>query len=128
MKKLIVADDEAMVVRIMKLSLERAGYRVATARNGQEAFDLIESFQPDAIVSDIEMPVMTGQELAMKIRNECPEMGFPIFIVTSITAVEHRAWSSNLNNVFFLEKPVSMRSLLQQLEETLASNTGVVST
>lgn len=121
MKKLIVADDEAMVIRLMKLSLEQAGYQVETARNGKLAFDLIEDFQPDAIVTDIEMPVMTGQELAMKIRGECPQLTFPIFVVTSITAIEHRTWSRNLENVYFLEKPVSIRTLLQKLENALSS-------
>lgn len=122
MKRILIADDEAYVARVLKLSLERAGYQVEWASNGKLALERVHANPPDVLITDIQMPVMTGQELCARIQEELPQRQFLIFVVTSRTEVEHREWSARISNLMFLEKPISMRTLLAKLEEYFSSH------
>ena len=117
MKRILIADDEAHVARVLRLSLERAGYQVDWASNGQLALERVHANPPDVLITDIQMPLMTGKELCARIAAEIPERQLLIFVVTSRTEVEHRTWSAQINKMMFLEKPLSVRNLLAKLEE-----------
>ena len=117
MKRILIADDEPYVMRVLKLSLERAGYQVECVNNGKLALERLHADPPDVLITDIQMPIMTGKELCARIQAELPQREFLIFVVTSRTEVEHREWSSQLSNMMFLEKPISMRNLLAKLDE-----------
>ena len=105
MKKILIADDEPHVLRVMKMSLEKEDYEVEVCANGMEALALIEKQPPDILITDIQMPKMTGEELCRHIEEYMPERQFLIFVLTSRTEVEHREWSRNIDNLLFLEKP-----------------------
>lgn len=122
MKRILIADDEPHIARLLKLNLERAGYTVDVANNGRVAFERIQVCPPDVLVTDIQMPVMTGQELCTRIHEEMPEREFMIFVATSRTEIEHREWSSKIGNLTFLEKPISIRTLLARLDDYFESN------
>lgn len=115
--RVLLVDDEPMVLRVLSRALESAGYRVETHKNGQEALEAIRSGEPDAMVTDIEMPRMTGRELCEQLHCEIPERRFPVFVATSLTSLEHRDWSEAIPNLMFLEKPISARKLLKALAE-----------
>ena len=116
-KRILVADDEPHVLRVLAHSLQREGYAVQTVGNGADAYDLVMQAPPDVLITDISMPKMTGQMLCERIQEVMPDRQFLIFILTSRTEIEHREWSGALPNVQFLEKPVSTRKLLGQLRE-----------
>ena len=116
MKKIMLVDDEMHVLRILKMSLQKQGYDIVTYNNGQEALDALESVTPDVLVTDIQMPRMTGEELCNQIQKRYPDRQFLIFVLTSRTEVEHREWSAKIDNLKFLEKPVSMRNLISELD------------
>ena len=101
-------------------ALEKAGYQVTSARNGMEALEHLKTLTPDVLITDIEMPKMTGQQLCQAIHGQMPDRPFPMFVVTSLTAIEHRNWSQEIPNLFFLEKPVSIRRLTTKLDEYFA--------
>jgi CheY-like chemotaxis protein len=117
MKTVLIVDDEPVVRRVLTLALEQARYKVVSASNGEEALDLVRDSHPDVLITDIEMPRMSGEALCKKLNEEMPDRAFPIFVVTSVTAVEHREWSRDLPNVMFLEKPISARKLLARLRD-----------
>ncbi len=117
MKKILIADDEPFVIRLMKQSLEKAGYAVDSAANGKKAYEKLQQSLPDVLITDIQMPEMTGEELCKKIEAEMPERQFLIFVLTSRTEIEHREWSQAIANLKFLEKPVSVRNLIATLED-----------
>lgn len=117
MKKIMLVDDEMHVLRILKLSLEKQGYDIDTYNNGQDALNALQQQQPDVLITDIQMPRMTGEELCKQIRIEFPDRHFLIVVLTSRTEIEHREWSSSFDNLQFLEKPVSMRNLVIQLDD-----------
>jgi CheY-like chemotaxis protein len=122
MKRILIVDDEPHVIRIMRLALEKAGYSVEEAGNGQQALEKIRSNPPDLLISDIDMPRMNGRELCSRIMEEMPERKFGIFILTARAEDEHRYWSTAMGNLDFLEKPVSIRRLLGRLDQFFVSN------
>ena len=123
-KRILVADDELHMIRVIKLFLERAGYKVDTAANGQEALDSILLDPPDVLLIDINMPRMTGQQLCMELQQRLPERKFPIFVMTSMTERENRDWTEKIPNTALLEKPLSMRVLIADLARRFAPATG----
>jgi CheY-like chemotaxis protein len=117
MRKIIIADDEPHVVRVLQLSLEREGYAVEGFGNGAKALASIQSEHPDILITDIQMPVMTGEQLCQQIQQQIPDRKFLIFVLTSRTEIEHREWTREIENLSFLEKPVSIRNLVDKLDE-----------
>ncbi|MBI5441882.1 MAG: response regulator [Deltaproteobacteria bacterium] len=115
MKRVLVVDDEAHVIRVLQLSFERAGYRVDTARNGEEALRRICESEPDAMLADIQMPRMDGRELCRRIQEVLPSRGFPILVMTSSVEAEHREWVASMPGVEFVEKPLSVRKILERV-------------
>ena len=123
MSKILIADDEPHVLRVLKLSLEKEGYAVETCSNGKEALQRLEQSHPEILITDIQMPLMTGEELCKHINQHMPERKFLIFVLTSRTEIEHREWSRDIPNLLFLEKPVSIRNLLDKIEGYFAKTT-----
>jgi two-component system alkaline phosphatase synthesis response regulator PhoP len=121
MKRILVVDDEAHITLVLKLHLERAGYAVETANNGKAGFEAVMRQAPDAMISDIQMPLMTGRELCLAIVQALPERTFPILVMTSRTDREEREWTAAIPLLEFLEKPVSMRTVAARLEKYLGA-------
>ncbi|MDH5765777.1 MAG: response regulator [Gammaproteobacteria bacterium] len=117
MKRLLIADDEPHIIRVMKLALEKNGYEVKTAPNGQVAFELVMANQPDVLITDIQMPKMTGEELCKKINSEICDRKFMIFVLSSRAEIEHRDWVKDMENIAFIEKPASMIRLVSRIND-----------
>jgi len=123
MKKILIADDEPHVLRVLKLSLGKEGYAVDVCANGKEALTRLEQEHPDILITDIQMPHMTGEELCLHIQQHMPNRNFLIFVLTSRTEIEHREWTRDIPNLLFLEKPVSIRTLVEKLDGYFAGTT-----
>jgi CheY-like chemotaxis protein len=117
MKQILIADDEPHVIRVLKLTLEREGYGVSAVGNGEQALEHIRSAHPDVLITDIQMPRMTGRQLCQTIEAEWPDRRFTIIVMTSMTEREQREWVASMNNIQFLEKPLSPRRLVAFLHE-----------
>jgi CheY-like chemotaxis protein len=122
MKRILIVDDQATVIRVVKLGLEEAGYEVDTASNGSECLVKLCSAHPDFLVTDIDMPRMTGRELCQAIEEQFPDRTFPIVVLTSRTELEHRDWTRAIDNLTFMEKPVSVRRLLSHIGKSLSNS------
>lgn len=117
--KLYVVDDELVPQRVVRMALLRAGFDVVCFHNGLQALEAIRKEQPDALITDIEMPVMTGEGLCKALAEELPERSFPIFVVTGVTDLIHRSWSRQIHDLTFIEKPISVRLLVEKLNARL---------
>jgi CheY-like chemotaxis protein len=120
MMTILLVDDEPISLRVMRLSLENDGYQVTTAFDGQDALEKITANRPDILITDIDMPRMTGKDLCLHLQDTMPDRLFPIFVSTSLTALEHRDWSGRISNLFLLEKPISLRRLRAAIRELTA--------
>jgi DNA-binding response OmpR family regulator len=72
---------------------------------------------PDALITDIQMPLMNGRELCLAIDQALPTRTFPILVMTSRTDREEREWTAATRLLEFLEKPVSMREVVSRLRK-----------
>ena len=117
MKRILIVDDEPHIVRVMKMALEHASYIVDVAPNGVEALKKVKEVRPDILITDIAMPLMTGEELCKQIEIDIIDREFLIIVVISRTEIEYREWSREIQNLQFFEKPMSTRKLILLLEE-----------
>ena len=86
-KKVLVVDDDAKTVELVKLYLNRDGYRVLTAGDGNEALRLARENHPDLIVLDLMLPGISGLEVCRILREESD---VPIIMLTALTTDEDR--------------------------------------
>lgn len=114
-RTILIVDDEAHVIRVLRLMLERSGYNVISASDGNEALARMAEQRPDAMVSDIQMAGMGGRELCQTVRTRYPDELFLILVMTSMTAADEREWVRQLPRIDFLEKPLSPRQLVARL-------------
>ena len=119
MKRVLIVDDHAPVLRVLRLGLEEAGYEVDSALNGSECLVKLCDGHPDFLVTDIDMPRMNGKELCLAIEQQFPERKFPIVVLTSRTELEHRDWTREIENLSFMEKPVSIRRLISLIDRAM---------
>ena len=124
MKKILIADDEPHVSLILKQFLERAGYQVSTALNGEQALAKIDSDMPDIIITDVQMPKMNGIQLCEVIQQEKPQLQNLIIMMTSRTDSEIRTWAEAYPYIELMEKPLSMRHLTSRLKEYFEQKPG----
>ena len=117
---ILLVDDEPHVLRVLRLSLEREGYTVATANDGNEALSEMSARLPDVLITDIHMDGMSGRTLCPLARQMYPEDSFLILVMTSRTAADERVWVQQLQNIEFLEKPLSPKQLVARLSRHFA--------
>ena len=118
--KILIADDEPYVARVLKLVLQKAGYEVTCVDNGKKALDAYHIIHPDIVVTDVKMPYMTGRELVENIRESEGGNGIPVVVMTSTLESENRDWVSGIDKVSFLGKPVSPRDLVRVVNSYFA--------
>ena len=117
MNRVLIVDDEPHVIRVLNLALSRIGVKVDEAYNGSSALEYLQLQQPDAVITDIDMPRMDGRTLCHKISEMFPDRAFPIVIMTARAELEHRDWARSIPNLTFMEKPLSIRKLIKSLSE-----------
>jgi DNA-binding response OmpR family regulator len=87
-RKVAVIEDDYDLQFLYKLKLEREGYTVEIASNGEEGLELIKSFQPDIILLDLMMPVMGGTEMLTRARSEQWGSNMRVVVLTNISKDE----------------------------------------
>lgn len=120
--KILLVDDEPDILEILKYNLEKEGYEVATAGNGEKGLKKAQSFQPDLIVLDIMMPRMDGVEVCRQLRSN-PD--FKHTIITFLTAREEDySQIAALDNGGddYITKPIRPRVLISRIKALLRRN------
>ena len=117
---ILVAEDNPTNRKVLQKILERAGYRCSLAKNGEEALDLIEKKEFDAIVLDMNMPVMTGLEVARTYRiMHGPFARAPMIMFSANVTLDAKQSSLNAGVDEFLSKPIQIESFLKTLDRLI---------
>jgi two-component system alkaline phosphatase synthesis response regulator PhoP len=111
-RKILIADDDPFVLRVLKLKLENNGYEVLTAVNGMDAQEKFVTDKPSIVITDINMPRMNGQELCEMIQEHEGKNPFCIIVMTASLDNAIRMWADKIRHIHFLEKPISPRKIL----------------
>ncbi len=120
--RILVADDEAHIVQVLSVKLRNAGYEVITAVDGEEAFELACQNSPQLIITDFQMPYMTGLELCKALAAKPATSGIPVVILTARGYALEDADLAIGNIRKVLAKPFSPRNVLQLVEELIAGS------
>jgi len=118
-RKVLVVDDEVHIVHVVAIKLRNNGYEPITAGNGQEAYDLACRENPDIIIADYAMPVMTGLELLEKLRANETTRNIPFILLTARNFAIDDVNQQRLNVSMCITKPFSPKELLRNIEDIL---------
>lgn len=120
---ILVAEDERVMSDVIRFNLLRAGYDVTVARNGEEAWERLQQKSCHLLLTDFQMPRMTGVELCRKLRNEFPEWPLPAILLSARgLELNAAALQTELGFSAILFKPFSPRELVQIVAESLANS------
>jgi two-component system alkaline phosphatase synthesis response regulator PhoP len=117
--KVLVVDDEIHIVQVVAVKLRNNGFDVITCENGAQALELASNENPDIIVTDFQMPVMTGLELIENLRSRPATADIPVILLTARGFAIEDGQKENLKISACVSKPFSPRELLQSIEEVL---------
>jgi len=118
---ILVVDDIPDILDLLDTTLKFKGYRVNTARNGQEALDAIQNEQPALVVADILMPKMDGFSLVHRLRLNPVTREIPVvFLSATYVAPEDKEFAIAIGVTSFVEKPVDIETFLPIISDILS--------
>ncbi len=119
---ILIVDDSINVRRFLALTLEKAGYRVEQAKDGQDAVDKLSAGLPvQAVVCDIEMPRLDGYGVLARVKSNAALAHLPIAMLTSRSGDKHRKLAMSLGASAYFSKPYNEQVLLQTLRQIVES-------
>jgi DNA-binding NtrC family response regulator len=118
-KRILIADDELNMRRVLEAILKRAGYEVVTAANGSEAL-LRMSRDINMVITDLKMPVLDGMGLLRKLSNDYPDV--PVVMITAHGSVENAVEAVKLGAFDYLEKPFEQEQIHQIVAKAMRTH------
>jgi DNA-binding response OmpR family regulator len=116
MTRVLIVDDEPAIVRLVRDYLERAGFEVSTAANGEDALHLFAREHPDLVILDLSLPVIDGLDVARAIRRAGD---VPIIMLTARTEEADRVAGLELGADDYVTKPFSAREIVARVRAVL---------
>ncbi|MBL8102136.1 MAG: response regulator [Anaerolineales bacterium] len=117
--KVLIVDDEPFNIDVLEQALDGTEYQVVTASNGQEAWEKIQSEQPDLILLDLMMPVMDGFAVLAKVKENSMLRDIPIIIVSAENDSKSVVKGIKQGAEDYLTKPVDTAQFLKKVKEFL---------
>ena len=117
--KVLIADDEIHIIHVVAIKLRNNGYEVIAANNGAEAYDLACREHPDIVVTDYQMPFVTGIELIEKLRANEQTKNTPVILLTARSFAISEELQQSLDVEECLSKPFSPKELLKTIQDIL---------
>src|SRR5579859_7806050 len=118
--RILICDDEPHIALAVSMKFRNAGFEILTARNGQEAWEIILKTPPDALITDCTMPGMDGLELCRRIRNLPTLQDLPIFLLTARgLELDPFVVTNELRVTKLILKPFSPRDLFRDVQQSL---------
>lgn len=124
-KKVLVVDDEFHIVQVVAIKLRNNGYEVITADNGADAFRLACEQKPDIVITDYQMPQLSGLEMIEKMRSNADTARIPVIMLTARGFAIDDEQKLKLGISACLSKPFSPREVLGTVEEILKQSVQV---
>lgn len=121
--RILVCDDEPHIVHVVASKLRNAGFDVVTAADGEEALQIAQEVRPSLIVTDYQMPFLSGLELCTKLRADASLAEVPVIMLTARGFCLSESETANTNIKKVLPKPFSPREILRNVEELLHAGT-----
>ena len=120
-RTVMIVDDSVTVRKVTSRLMVRQGFAVATAKDGVDALNQLQTLRPDVVLLDIEMPKMDGFEVLRSVRRDQNLKDLPIIMITSRTGEKHKQRAMELGVNQYLGKPFQEAKLLATIEEVIES-------
>ena len=118
-KKILVVDDEKDIVDLVSYNLEREGFAVVRAFDGQAAWDKVRAEKPDLVVLDLMLPGMSGLEICKRIRGDAMTRNLPVIMLTARTDPVDIVLGLELGADDYVTKPFGVRELVARVRAVL---------
>jgi DNA-binding response OmpR family regulator len=122
-QQLLLVDADSRSVRVLEVSLKKAGYSVTTAKDGADALAKIELSTPDLVLSDTRLPKLDGYGLVRKLKERPEWASIPVVFLTSQKSIEDKIRGLELGVEDYLTKPIFVRELIARVNLLLARRT-----
>ena len=121
--RVLVVDDSISIRKYVQRFLDRSGYEVETATDGMNALEALAKEKYDAVITDLEMPVMHGYDLIAEMKRNPVFTGIPIIVLTSRAGEKHRQKAIDMGAQDYLVKPFEEQEMIEALKRLLAGVT-----
>lgn len=118
---ILLADDEAHITCVVSQKLRTAGFSVVVARDGEEAFELACRVRPVLVVTDLQMPRMSGLDLAIKLKETAGTSTVPVLMLTARGYIVDTESLGRTNIRHVMGKPFSAQNLLRKVTELVGA-------
>jgi CheY-like chemotaxis protein len=115
----LIVDDEPFNIEVLEQAMEESEYQVLTASNGKEAWEKIQSEEPDLILLDLMMPVMDGFQVLAKIKEDSMLRNIPVIIVSAENDSKSVVKGIKQGAEDYLTKPIDPAQFLKKVKEFL---------
>jgi two-component system, OmpR family, alkaline phosphatase synthesis response regulator PhoP len=119
-KRILLCDDEVHILRAAEFKLKKAGYEVETAGDGEEGWEAIQARKPDMLITDCQMPRLTGLGLLQRVREHAETAELPAIMLTAKGfELSHEELAEKWGVIAVVAKPFSPRELLERVNAIL---------
>jgi phosphate regulon transcriptional regulator PhoB len=118
-KKILVADDEKDIVELVAFNLEREGFAVSRAYDGQQAWERVNTEKPDLVILDLMMPELSGMEVCGRIRRQEKTAALPIIMLTAKSDPVDKILGLEIGADDYITKPFHVRELIARVRAVL---------
>ena len=123
-KKILMVDDDPMIVALMVKTLEGLGYEVLKGTNGLEALAIVKQTKPDLIILDQMMPKMDGIKTCAMLKADKRFINVPVIMFTASAEEADRTLSKQMGADDYCNKPLNVAELKQKIEQLLFKSNG----
>ena len=116
-KKILVADDEPDIIRLVKFTLEHKGYEVVAVNDGETALRKAQEIHPDLILLDVMMPVLDGYEACQRLKDSDLTKDIPILMLSAKSQEKEIEAGIEAGAKGFVSKPFSPKDLVTKVDE-----------
>lgn len=128
MKKILIVDDKATSRELLRMVLEKQGYEITEAADGDEALKQARAESPDLVLLDLQMPVRNGYEVLVELRKDPRFASLPIIALTASAMQGDRDRALAAGFTAYLAKPVALSELRDEVQRLLPSGNSATST
>ncbi len=118
-RRILVADDDTAILHQVREALLTAGHEVETVGSGQEALERLDRYLPDLVISDVDMPAVTGFDLVTRMRSEPAMQAVPLILLTPDEAPQDGVVGLRLGADDYVSKPIDTDGLVARVEAKL---------
>jgi DNA-binding response OmpR family regulator len=118
-KKILVADDNANIRKVVKMGFESLGYAVLAAEDGVQALELVRAERPDLVILDVTMPEKSGYDVCAEMKADAELRAIPVVMLTAKNLEEDQYWGRELGADEYITKPYDPEELERVVEKIL---------